>query len=101
MSSPLSAKTQYCIKKWNKRIKATESVLGPMNIERKAALAVTLENTNNRVRMMEATQPANIGHYKRYALDIVNAVVPNLIVYDIAAVQPIDNKVGKPVICSL
>lgn len=92
MSSPLSAKTQYCIKKWNKRIRATESVLGPMNIERKAALAVTLENTNNRVRMMETTQPAaNIGAYKRYALDIVNAVVPNLIVYDIAAVQPINS----------
>lgn len=94
MNAPLSAKTQYLIKKWDKRIRTTESAIGPMNMERKAALAVSLENTHHRLRVMESTQPASIGSYKRYALDIVNAVVPNLIVYDIAAVQPIDNKVG-------
>jgi hypothetical protein len=33
--------------------------------------------------------------YKRYALDIINAVVPNLIAFDMYAVQPMDNRVGK------
>lgn len=92
--SAVSAKTQYLIKKWGKRIKATESVLGPMNMERKSALAISLENTNHRIRTVENTQPGSIGQYKRYALDIVNAVVPNLITYDIASVQAIDNRVG-------
>lgn len=90
----VSAKTAMLIKKWNKRIRATESVIGPMNIERKAALAMSLDNTNQRLRLAEATQPGHIGQYKRYALDIVNAVVPNLIAYDICSVQPVDNRVG-------
>lgn len=90
----ISAKNQFLIKKWNKRIKATESVLGPMSLDRKVALAVSLENTHHRLKVCEATQPGAIGQYKRYALDIVNAVVPNLIAYDIASVQPIDNRVG-------
>lgn len=90
----VSAKTAMLIKKWDKRIRATESVIGPMNIERKAALAMSLDNTNQRLRLAEATQPGHIGQYKRYALDIVNAVVPNLIAYDICSVQPVDNRVG-------
>lgn len=67
----VSAKTNMLIRKWDKRIKATESVVGPMNIERKAALAMSLDNTNQRLRLAENTQPGNIGQYKRYALDIV------------------------------
>lgn len=94
IANPISAKNSYLVKKWNKRITATESVLGSMNMERKVALAVSLENTHNRLKVMEATQPSSIGQYKRYALDIVNAVVPNLITYDIASVQAIDNRVG-------
>lgn len=90
----MSARTAMLIKKWDKRIKATESVIGPMNTERKSALAMTLENTHQRLRLAEATQPGHIGQYKRYALDIVNAVVPNLIAYDICSVQPVDNRVG-------
>lgn len=94
MTGIVSAKNQYLVKKWGKRIAATESVIGKMGIDRKVALASSLENTNNRMRMVESTQPGSIGQYKRYALDIVNAVVPNLIAYDIVSVQPIDNRVG-------
>lgn len=96
MANPnmVSAKTQFLINKWNRRLAKTESVVGKMNTEKKAALAVSLENTANRLKVMEATQPGHIGQYKRYALDIVNAVVPNLIAYDICSVQPIDNRVG-------
>lgn len=70
-SAPITAKNQYLIQRWNKRIKATEGVIGPMSIDRKVALAVSLENTHHRLKVCEATQPGNIGQYKRYALDIV------------------------------
>lgn len=93
-NAPLSAKTNYLIKRWDKRIRATESALGKLSLEKKATLAVTLENTNRILKLKESTQPGQIGQYKRYALDIVNAVVPNLIAYDICSVQPIDNRVG-------
>lgn len=69
--------------------------------ERRLATAITLENTRRQVRAMEesygmgnATQPSNIGQYKRFALDMVAALVPNLIAPDIVSVQAIDNRVG-------
>lgn len=95
----LTAKNALLIKKWNKRINITENVRrehneSPLTLEQKVALAVSLENTSNRLRLAESTQPGSVGQYKRYALDIVNAVVPNLIAYDLCSVQPIDNRVG-------
>ena len=51
----VSAKNTMLIKKWNKRIVATESVHGKLNTEKKVALAVTLENTNQRLRLAEST----------------------------------------------
>jgi hypothetical protein len=57
----ISAKNQYLIKRWKKRIAATESVLGPMSLDRKVALAVSLENTHHRIKTFEATQPGAIG----------------------------------------
>lgn len=90
-----SAKNKALINKWSNRIAMTEKVHGKaLNLEKRVALANSLENTNKQLRMVEATQPGHIGQYKRYALDIVNAVVPNLIAYDLVAVQPIDNRVG-------
>lgn len=95
----LTAKNALLIKKWNKRINITENVRrehneSPLTLEQKVALAVSLENTSNRLRLAESSQPGSVGQYKRYALDIVNAVVPNLIAYDLCSVQPIDNRVG-------
>lgn len=90
----VSAKNTMLINRWKNRIALTESTIGPLNTEKKVALASSLQNTADRLRVCENTQPGGIGQYKRYALDIVNAVVPNLLVYDIASVQPIDNRVG-------
>lgn len=57
-----------------------------MNFERKLATAQCLENTRRQIRAMEslggyngATQPGNIGQYKRFAMDMVATLVPNLI----------------------
>lgn len=86
------AKTTGLINKWNKRISLVESVQKtPLTLEKKAALATTLENTKH---LLEATQSRDIGQYKRFALDLVGAVVPNLISYDLVSVQAIDNRVG-------
>lgn len=75
-----------------KRITMTEKATGKaLSIDRKNALAATLENTKN---LLEATQVTSIGgsagSYKRWALDIVNAMVPNTIMYDLVSVQPIN-----------
>lgn len=97
--SLMTAKNAMLIKKWNSRIGLSEGIQKknanrPLTLEQKVALAMTLENTSQRLRLIESTNPGSIGQYKRYALDIVNAVVPNLIAYDLCSVQPIDNRVG-------
>lgn len=70
------------------------------SFERKLATAQCLENTRRQIKVMEsvsagsATQPANIGQYKRYAMDMVASLIPNLIASDLVSVQAIDNRVG-------
>ena len=84
---------------WAKRINAVESVNGQLPLEKKAAMAVCLENTQSFIKFLEsngtgATQSADIGQFKRFALDLVGAVVPNLIAFDLVSVQAISNRVG-------
>lgn len=97
-------KAKLLLKKYDERIKLAESIRSKkgleMNFERKLALAQTLENTRKQIRAMEAvdfsgaTNPSQVGQYKRYAVDMVTAVVPNLIAYDCVSVQALDNRVG-------
>lgn len=95
MSNVMDQKSKYLIERWSRRIGLAEKAQGhPMTFEKRAMLANALENTHQRLKYMEATNPAAIGQYKRYALDIVNATVPNLIATDIYAVQAMDNRVG-------
>ena len=67
--------------------------------ERKLATAICLENTRRQIKVMEsingtATQPANVGQYKRFAMDMVAALIPNLVAPDLVSVQALDNRVG-------
>jgi len=95
MANIMNQKTRYLINRWAKRIAMVEKVQGHgLTFEKKAALANALEETRNRIKMVEATNPGSIGQYKRYALDIVNSIVPNLIAFDVMAVQSMDNRVG-------
>ena len=69
------------------------------NFEKKLATAVCLENTRRQIRAMEAlngsaTQPSSVGQYKRFAMDMVATLVPNMIASDLVSVQAIDNRVG-------
>lgn len=80
---------QRLIKKYSNRLGLIESALKTrgldMSYERKLATATCLENTARQIRALEAvngagaTQPGNIGQYKRYAIDMVGTIIPNLI----------------------
>lgn len=94
-SNYMNQKTKYLIGKWGKRIALAEKVQGvKMSYEKKAALANILENTSDRIRAVEATNPGSIGQYKKYALDVVTAAIPNTIAFDLVAVQAMDNRSG-------
>ena len=72
--------TKVLEKKWSNAINLVESVKKEkMSAEKKGALLHALENTARRVAYKESTNPGNIGQYKKYAVDLVTAVVPNLI----------------------
>ena len=87
--------TDMLTRKWSKAINLVESVKKEtLTPEKKNALVHALENTARRVAYKESTNPGNIGQYKKYAVDLVTAVVPNLIAFDLVAVQPLDNKSG-------
>lgn len=65
----ISKTNSALMEKWNKRITMTEKATGKaLSIDRKNALAATLENTKN---LLEATQVTSIGgsagSYKRWA----------------------------------
>ena len=93
MATIMNQKTKYLINKWGKRISTVEKVnKAPLTFEKKAALASSLESCADRIRAVEAVNPGSIGQYKRYALDIITAAVPNLIAFDVMAVQPMDNR---------
>lgn len=89
------------IAKWGKKLTEVNSIMQeegrrPLNLEQQVALAKLLENTKNRINydLKESTQNTMVGPYKRYALDIVASMVPNLIAFDLVNVQPIENKMG-------
>lgn len=76
--------------------KKLESLHSPFQFshERKVMLAQCLENVNDRLAYMEATNPMALGAYKRYAIDITNAVTANLIAPEIVGVHTLDGRNG-------
>lgn len=98
-----SASARRALKIHKNRIDLAESVRKKkgldMSYERKLLTAQTLENTARQIKVMEsvnfgATQPSNIGQYKRYAMDMVATLMPNLIAPDLVSTQALDNRVG-------
>lgn len=68
----------------------------PLNMETQTALAKLLNNTQDRINyeLRESTQNTMVGPYKRYAMDIIAGLIPNLIATDIVSLQPLENKQG-------
>ena len=86
--------TQRNIKLAEKYIRAAETVQRKqgktLTLEKKVALATTLANTR---KICEATNSANIPS-KTYFMDMLTAVVPNLIAPDIVSTQALESKAG-------
>ena len=86
--------TQRNIKLAERYIKAAERVQRAqgktLTLEKKVALATTLNNTK---MICEATNSANIPS-KTYFMDMLTAVVPNLIAPDIVSTQALESKAG-------
>lgn len=76
--------------------KKLESLRSPVTFstERKVMLAQCLENVNDRLAYMEATNPMALGAYKRYALDITNAVTANLIAPELVGTHTLEGRNG-------
>lgn len=83
---------QLNLRRHSKRILAAENVqkaVGKkLGLEKKVALATMLENTS---RILEATNSANIPS-KTFFMDMITAVVPNLIASEIVSTQAMDSK---------
>lgn len=79
---------------WGRQIKKFEAA-APQNIgyARRECLAKSLNNTQLRLEAL-STQTSDMGKYKIFALDMVGAVVQNLIAPDIVSVQTMDSPVG-------
>lgn len=73
-----------------------ESVKSPVTFspEKKIMLAQCLENTDSMLRFTEATNPAALGAYKRYALDITTAVTANLIAPELVGTHALEGRNG-------
>jgi len=92
-------KTQKLFEKWGKKIKAVRKAQSNFSDSNALKLARVLENTKREItkaeRTYEGTQPVDVGPFKKYAFDILTALMPNLIAEDLVSVQPMDTKVGR------
>lgn len=86
--------TQRNMKLFERYIRAAENVQKTqgktLNLEKKVALATTLANTKT---ICEATNSSNIPS-KTYFMDMLTAVVPNLIAPEIVSTQALESKAG-------
>jgi len=81
---------------WKTRISKLEAATGKKSsLERRLSLAYALNNTKKARDYHEAIQTPDAGLYKIFALDIVGAVVQNLIAPEIVSMQPMDNTIGQ------
>lgn len=73
-----------------------ESIRVPVSFspEKKIMLAQCLENTDSLLKYTEATNPAALGAYKRYALDITTAVTANLIAPELVGTHSLEGRNG-------
>ncbi|WJZ23489.1 major capsid protein [Listeria phage LIS04] len=91
-------KADQLLEKWDTNISAVNEALGQeLSLDRKIVLASTLQNTQDGINraLLETTQASDVGPFKTFALELITAVVPNLIASDIVSVQPMSNRIGE------
>ena len=77
----------------NKKLESFRSPVTFSN-EKKIMLAQCLENVADRIAYTEATNPMALGAYKKYALDITNAVTANLIAPELVGTHTLEGRNG-------
>lgn len=85
---------------WKKEISAISTALGDrMDYNKQITTAVLLENASKQIdmhsRLNESTQTSDVSYFKKYAINLLSAAVPNLIASDIVSVQPLSSRVGE------
>lgn len=94
------------LQKWGSQINAiNEAFDGSLEYSKKINTAILLESTSNHLDrinamsgfnpMNEATQPSDVGYFKKYAINLLAAAIPNLIAPDIVSMQPMLSRVGE------
>jgi hypothetical protein len=88
------------MEKWSPNLKAIKKAFNEKVDDYKLmTTAILLENTNNYLSRQsvpnilneDATQPSDVSFFKRYAINLLSAVVPNLIAEDIVSVNVLRN----------
>ena len=95
LASTSNPRSKYLLEGWSSRIKKLEAATGKKNsLERNLTLAYTLNETKKQRDYHEAIQTPDAGLYKVFALDIVGAVVQNILAPELVSMQPLDNAVS-------
>ena len=83
------------VEDWHDRIDLVEDVNETeLPYDRKMVLAQCLQNTVEAMNLAEATDAKDVSGFKHFALDLVTAVIPNLVANEIVSVQPINKMVA-------
>ena len=86
---------QQLVEAYDPFIQAVANHKPDMKPEEASKLAVLLHNTQQMLqRTDEATQPADVQNFKKQALALVSAVIPNLISEELVTVQPLQLKIN-------
>jgi hypothetical protein len=91
LATPATQKNMRLAERWIRAAESVQKSQGKkLTLEKKVALATTIANTKT---ICEATNSANIPS-KTFFMDMLTAVVPNLIAPDIVSTQALEAKAG-------
>lgn len=83
---------------WKNQLTAiNEGMNGKVDDSVLLTTAILLENTQNQINMFnrsrglnEATQTTDVSYFQKHAINLLSAVVPNLIASELVSTQPIN-----------
>lgn len=94
------------VNKWSRELNAiNEAFDGKLDYQKMISTAMLFESTSNYIDRLdaatrggflnEATQPTDVGYFKKYAINLLAAAIPNLIAPEIVSMQPMLSRVGE------
>ena len=92
----------FLLENWKKELGAINEAMGGSfgnDYNRQLLTAAMLENTQKHLdrvaKINEATQVGDVSYFKKYAINMLSAMVPNLIAPEIVSSQPMLSRVGE------